>query len=52
MNVVNNIFRRLVKWPKRRDMEVVVFEFKELCHLPSMHGAIDGTHGLGFKCFW
>ncbi len=26
-------------------MEIVVFEFKELCHLPSMHGAIDGTHG-------
>jgi hypothetical protein len=29
-------------------MDVVVFEFKELCHLLSMHGAIDGTHGLGF----
>jgi hypothetical protein len=25
-------------------MEVVMFKFKEWCHLPSMHGAINNTH--------
>lgn len=38
------VSKKLVSWPIGFRMEFIMFGFKTLCDLPSIHGAIDGTH--------
>jgi len=41
---MTNVSKKLVSWPIGFRMEFIMFGFKTLCDLPSIHGAIDGTH--------
>jgi hypothetical protein len=41
---INFVYRNLVSWPGGEKMHSNMLEFRRLCGLPSVHGAIDGTH--------
>jgi hypothetical protein len=47
--LVNIVFRKLISWPVGVDMCIVINDFKLWCGLPSIQGAIDGTHLLILK---
>jgi hypothetical protein len=47
--VVNVDFKRLICWPVRTKMQVVMGDFKHFCGLPNIQGAIDDTHIRIFK---
>jgi hypothetical protein len=40
----NVVFKNLISRPYGNKMEMVMQGFKTLCGLPSIQGAIDGTH--------
>jgi hypothetical protein len=42
--MTNVVSKKLISWPIGFRMEFIMFGFKTLCDLPSIHGAIDGTH--------
>jgi hypothetical protein len=44
VEAANFTFRKLVLWPTGVEMSVVMEGFQQLCGLPNIHGAIDGTH--------
>jgi hypothetical protein len=48
---INLIFRKLIIWPVGDKMQAILFDFKNWCGMPSMMGAIDGTHILIAKPF-
>jgi hypothetical protein len=39
--MINVVSKKLVSWPIGFRMELIMFSFKTLCDLPSIHGAID-----------
>jgi hypothetical protein len=41
---VNIVFKSFIRWPKGREMKVLMTKFKPWCQLLSMQVAIDGTH--------
>jgi hypothetical protein len=41
---INVVYMNLVSWPVGEKMQSHMLEFRQLCRLPSVHGAIDGTH--------
>ncbi len=43
---VNIVFWKLISWPMGLDMCTIMNDFKLWCGLPSVQGAIDGTHLL------
>jgi hypothetical protein len=46
---MNIMFKSLIAWPMGPKMGDVMLEFKQLCGLPSVQGAIDNTHISIFK---
>ncbi len=49
--LVNIVFRKLISWPVGADMCIILNGLKLWCGLPSVQGAIDGTHLLIYKPF-
>jgi hypothetical protein len=45
----NLVFKKLIFWPEGHEMQKMMEDFKVLCDLLSMQGAIDGTRLLIFK---
>lgn len=46
VEAVNITFMKLISWPTRAELNVVMESFKQWNGLPSVHGAINGTHIL------
>jgi hypothetical protein len=44
VEVANIIFTKLILWPTKAKINVVMDGFGHLCGLSSVHGAIDGAH--------
>ncbi len=41
---INVVFKKLITWPMGDKMQPIVMGFKNLCGMPNVMGAIDGTH--------
>jgi hypothetical protein len=41
---LNICFGNLIRWPRGEEMRQVMLDFKSWCGMPSVQGAIDGTH--------
>ncbi len=44
VHIVKNIFRKLITWLKIVEMKYIMEDLKVWCGLPSVQGAINGTH--------
>jgi hypothetical protein len=44
MCVMNFVMKNQVKWPKGNYLIEIMYGFKKLCGLSSIHGAIDVPH--------
>jgi hypothetical protein len=44
VNAVNVVFRAQISWPQGDQLLQVMSDFKTLCHMPGVAGAIDCTH--------
>jgi hypothetical protein len=44
VNTINEVFKNKIQWPDREQALINMEEFKQYCDLPSVVGAIDGTH--------
>ncbi len=41
---INVVFKKLITWPLGDKMQSIMMGFKNLCGMPNVMGAIDGTH--------
>jgi hypothetical protein len=41
---INVVFKKLITWPMDDKMQSIMMGLKSLCGMPSVMGAIDGTH--------
>jgi hypothetical protein len=41
---INKMFKNLISWSFRNEMQQMMVGFKNWCGLPSIQGAINGTH--------
>ncbi len=41
---INVVFKKLITWPMGDKMQSITMGFKNLCGMPSVMGAIDGTY--------
>jgi len=46
VEAVNITFKKLISWPTRAKLNVVMENFKQWCGLSNVHGGINGTHIL------
>jgi hypothetical protein len=44
VRAINNVLRHEISWPTRERLQQTRLDFQELCGLPAVAGAIDGTH--------
>jgi hypothetical protein len=40
---INIVFKKMVSWPFKVELEQVMTKFKGMCGLPIIHGVLDGT---------
>lgn len=46
---VNVVFKKQISWPRCERVQEVMREFEAWCRIPSVYGAIDGSHVASLK---